>query len=66
MHRDLSGAVEPGRGLGTGRMTDAELLERLQQLAGCPIVPGTLNLRLPTALDLRDGDHHVVSLREPD
>jgi hypothetical protein len=47
-------------------MTDAELLERLQQLAGCPIVPGTLNLRLPTVLDLSDGDHLVVSLREPD
>lgn len=49
MHRrDLSGTVEPGRGLGAERMTDS-LLERLQALAGCVIVPGTLNLRLPDA-----------------
>jgi len=31
-------------------MSDADLLGRLQQLAGCAIVPGTLNVRLPEPL----------------
>lgn len=55
MQRDMSGTVESGRGLGVDRMTDPALLEQLQVLAGCPILPGTLNLRLHAALDR--GDH---------
>ena len=51
MQRDLSGTVEPGRGLGADRMADPAVVEQLQALARCPIVPGTLNLRLPEPPD---------------
>jgi CTP-dependent riboflavin kinase len=44
---DLSGTVQSGRGLGVGLMRDSAILQRLQDLAGFSIVPGTLNLRLP-------------------
>jgi CTP-dependent riboflavin kinase len=47
---DLSGVVQPGRGLGTGLMADRAVMEKLQALAGFPIVPGTLNVRLPHPL----------------
>jgi CTP-dependent riboflavin kinase len=49
--RDLSGTVQPGRGLGAGLMADRVVMERLQQLSGFPIVPGTLNVRLPGPLE---------------
>ena len=48
---DLSGIVQPGRGLGTALTADAGIIQRLQELAGCPIVPGTLNVRLPRQLE---------------
>jgi hypothetical protein len=32
-------------------MADPAILQQLQELAGFPIVPGTLNLRLPEALE---------------
>jgi CTP-dependent riboflavin kinase len=47
---DLSGIVEPGRGLGAGLMADRAVMEKLQNLAGFSIVPGTLNVRLPQPL----------------
>jgi CTP-dependent riboflavin kinase len=46
---DLSGIVQPGRGLAAARTADPAILQLLQDLAGFPIVPGTLNLRLPEA-----------------
>ena len=49
-HRDLSGIVQPGRGLGAALRGDREV-ERLRELAGFPIVPGTLNVRLPEPLE---------------
>jgi CTP-dependent riboflavin kinase len=51
MQSDLSGIVEPGRGLGAGLMTDRAVMEKLQELTGFPVVPGTLNVRLPQALE---------------
>jgi CTP-dependent riboflavin kinase len=48
--RDLSGIVVPGRGLGTRLMADGTVMERLRELAGFAIVPGTLNVRLPRPL----------------
>ena len=48
---DLSGIVEPGRGLGAGLMADEAVMERLVELAGFPVVPGTLNVRLPHPLE---------------
>jgi CTP-dependent riboflavin kinase len=48
---DLSGIVEPGRGLGAGLMADEAVMERLEELAGFPVVPGTLNVRLPQRLE---------------
>ena len=47
---DLSGIVEPGRGLGAGLMADEAVMEWLVELAGFPVVPGTLNVRLPQPL----------------
>ena len=49
--RDLSGIVQPGRGLGAGLMADGGSMETLQELCGFPIVPGTLNVRLPGPLE---------------
>jgi hypothetical protein len=42
--------VQPGRGLGAALMDDREV-ERLRELAGFAIVPGTLNVRLPEPLE---------------
>jgi CTP-dependent riboflavin kinase len=47
---DLSGAVEPGRGLGSELMRDPRVAARLEEVAGFPLVPGTLNVRLPGPL----------------
>jgi CTP-dependent riboflavin kinase len=49
--RELSGVVQPGRGLGTPLMTDRAVMEKLHELAGFPVVPGTLNVRLPAPLE---------------
>jgi CTP-dependent riboflavin kinase len=48
--RDLSGIVQPGRGLGAGLMASRVVMEKLQELSGFPVVPGTLNVRLPGPL----------------
>jgi CTP-dependent riboflavin kinase len=48
---DLSGIVQPGRGLGSGLMADRPVMEKLQTLAGFSVVPGTLNVRLPRPLE---------------
>jgi CTP-dependent riboflavin kinase len=49
--RDLSGIVQPGRGLGAGLMADPGVMETLQELSTFPVVPGTLNVRLPGPLE---------------
>jgi uncharacterized protein len=43
----MTGVVKSGRGLAVPRMAHSAMIERLQALAGCHIVPGTLNVRLP-------------------
>ena len=43
--------MQPGRGLGAGLMTNRAVMEKLQELAGFPIVPGTLNVWLPGPLE---------------
>jgi CTP-dependent riboflavin kinase len=48
---DLSGIVQPGRGLGAGLMTDRVVMEKLQERLGFAVVPGTLNVRLPGPLE---------------
>jgi CTP-dependent riboflavin kinase len=50
-HRNLSGIVQPGRGFGAGLMADRAVMEKLQTLAGFLVVPGTLNVRLPSPLE---------------
>jgi len=47
---DLSGVVQTGRGLGAGRMSDPTVMQKLEDLAGLTVVPGTLNVRLPGPL----------------
>jgi CTP-dependent riboflavin kinase len=49
--RDLSGVVQPGRGLGAGLMAERNVMEKLEELIGFPVVPGTLNVRLPRPLE---------------
>lgn len=56
---DLSGVVQAGRGLGAALMADENAMKRLQDLAGFPVVPGTLNVRLPRALE-RDSSWRYV------
>jgi CTP-dependent riboflavin kinase len=48
---DLSGIVQPGQGLGAGLMAGRAVMERLDELTGFPVVPGTLNVRLPRPLE---------------
>jgi CTP-dependent riboflavin kinase len=43
--------VQPGRGLGAGLMADRVVMEKHQELSGFPVVPGTLNVRLPGPLE---------------
>src|SRR4029453_89002 len=67
MQSDLSGIVEPGRGLGAGLMTDRAVMEKLQELSGFPVVPGTLNVRLPGALERgRSGRYMPAGKITPD
>jgi CTP-dependent riboflavin kinase len=56
---DLRGVVQAGRGLGALLMADPSVLKRLEDVAGLPLVPGTLNVRLPHALE-RDGSWRYV------
>jgi CTP-dependent riboflavin kinase len=49
--RDLSGVVQPGRGLGAGLMAQRNVMEKLEELIGFRVVPGTLNVRLPRPLE---------------
>jgi CTP-dependent riboflavin kinase len=53
MTDDLSGVVQPGRGLGTVLMV-GPAFDRLRELFEVDAVPGTLNVRLPAPL-VRDG-----------
>jgi CTP-dependent riboflavin kinase len=48
---DFTGTVAPGRGLGAGLMADPGVLDRFRGLFGFPVVPGTLNVRLPEPLE---------------
>src|SRR5215831_10995993 len=50
-HHDLSGIVQPGRGLGAALMADRVVMEKLEELSGFPVVSGTLNVRLPQSLE---------------
>lgn len=49
--RDLSGVVQAGRGLGAGLMADRGVMEKLDELSGFSVVPGTLNVRLRGPLE---------------
>lgn len=60
-HHDLSGTVQSGRGLGAARTADPAIQQWLQQFAGFPIVPGTLNVRLPEALERGTHWHYVAA-----
>jgi CTP-dependent riboflavin kinase len=60
---DLSGRVEPGRGLGSELMRDPHVAARFAQVAGFPLVPGTLNVRLPGPV-VRDGRWRFLSSEE--
>jgi CTP-dependent riboflavin kinase len=60
---DLSGTVEPGRGLGSELMRDSHVAVRFDEIAGFPLVPGTLNVRLPRRL-VRDPRWRFLSSEE--
>jgi CTP-dependent riboflavin kinase len=48
---DLSGTVQPGRGLGADLMAERSVMRKVQELCGFAVVPGTLNVRLPAPLE---------------
>ena len=56
-NRTFQGIVQSGRGLGGSLMSVPNILERLQQLVGCLIVPGTLNLHLTRPFDVPLANH---------
>ena len=60
---DLTGTVEPGRGLGSELMRDPHAAARFDEIAGFPLVPGTLNVRLPGPL-VRDERWRFLSSEE--
>jgi CTP-dependent riboflavin kinase len=60
--RELSGLVQSGRGLGAGLMADRAVMAKLEQLAGFPIVPGTLNVRLPQSVERGPSWHYVPAV----
>jgi hypothetical protein len=41
MERELTGIVIPGRGLGSVRMARSDTVDRMEELVGFPLVPGT-------------------------
>jgi CTP-dependent riboflavin kinase len=57
----LSGVVQPGRGLGAGLMGDPAVMEKLRELAGFSVEPGTLNVRLPGPLERGPGWRYVTA-----
>ncbi len=44
---EFSGIVVPGRGFGAQRMANPAVLHAVQRVTALPLVPGTLNIRLP-------------------
>lgn len=59
--QDLSGTVQPGRGLGAGLMVDRSVMKLLRELSGFEIVPGTLNVHLPRPLDRGSNWRYVAA-----
>jgi CTP-dependent riboflavin kinase len=57
---DLSGAVQPGRGLGSALLQDQAVAARFEAIAGFVVVPGTLNVRLSRPI-ARDGRWRYVA-----
>ena len=51
--------MQPGRGLGANLMAEPAIMARLRELAGFPLVPGTLNVRLPGPVE-RDSSWRYV------
>src|SRR2546429_3790317 len=58
---EVRGIVIPGRGLGAPRMSDPDLTARLAELVGFPVLPGTLNVRLPEPFDRSLASLHVAA-----
>jgi protein-S-isoprenylcysteine O-methyltransferase Ste14 len=48
---ELRGVVVPGMGRGSALLADARVLDRIEELFGLRVVPGTLNVRLDAAFD---------------
>jgi CTP-dependent riboflavin kinase len=61
LDRDLTGVVIPGRGLGADRMARPDLLDRMKELAGFVLVPGTLNVRLSERFDRTATSRYVAA-----
>jgi CTP-dependent riboflavin kinase len=57
---DLSGAVQPGRRLGSELLQDQAVAARFEAIAGFVVVPGTLNVRLSRPI-ARDGRWRYVA-----
>jgi CTP-dependent riboflavin kinase len=59
---ELRGFVQAGRGQGAALMADPIILKRLQEVAGLQLVPGTLNVRLPRALERDESWRYVAAI----
>ena len=53
--------MQPGRGLGAELLGDRDIAERFRRLAGFPIVPDTLDVRLPQPLERGSGRRYVAA-----
>src|SRR5262245_8240301 len=61
-HRDLSGIVQPGRGLGAGLMAARVVMKKLEELSGFPVVPGPLHLRPPGPVERGPGWRYLPAV----
>jgi protein-S-isoprenylcysteine O-methyltransferase Ste14 len=58
---ELRGVVVPGRGRGAALLADERVLERIEELLGLRVVPGTLNVRLAAPFDRTLATRYVAA-----
>jgi protein-S-isoprenylcysteine O-methyltransferase Ste14 len=60
-HVELRGVVVPGLGRGAALLDDERVLDRLEELFGLRVVPGTLNVRLDAPFDRAIAARYVAA-----
>jgi protein-S-isoprenylcysteine O-methyltransferase Ste14 len=59
--RELHGVVVPGRGRGAELLADDRVLDRIEDLFGLRVVPGTLNVRLGAPFERTEATRYVAA-----